>query len=458
MKTGLRLFALITLGASLMWVSCNNSSGVNDGPFYQVNEFIQVNMDYYYFWNDLVPDNIPGDTRPQDYFDSMLDAGDEFSYMTNDYQALLNNLNGNPRSTGISPTFSKFNNSDRVFVVVEFVYAGTPADAAGFKRGDIIMRIDGEEMNEDNYQDLYYADGNPEYTLGAYDEESNSISETDSVVAVSKEMLQTDPVIETRVFEQEGVKTGYIYYARFINGEDDRFIESVDNALADFASQGISELIIDLRYNPGGTITAAKNIGNSLAPEGNINAEDIFVSFKYNDELQAELEENEGPDSPNLNVRFSSDPTNLNLDRVFFLTTSSSASASELLINGLSPYMDVVTIGTPTFGKFYGSFVLTGQNSRPPNSYAIVPVVLKYANALGVTDFRDGLEVDHEVQDRILDGVPLGDPSDPLLAKALELITGQPPAKVNQGPYPALIKLDDRKSLKTGNILITEKF
>jgi carboxyl-terminal processing protease len=115
---------------------------------------------------------------------------------------------------------------------------------------------------------------------------------------------------------------------------------------------------------------------------------------------------------------------NLNLENLYVLTTGATASASELVINGLKPYMNVVIIGEPTFGKFYGSFILFDQNDPPKHNWAIAPVVLKYANANGVTDFKDGLIPDINIADNLLSARPFGDITDPMLATALDMIAG----------------------------------
>ena len=121
----------------------------------------------------------------------------------------------------------------------------------------------------------------------------------------------------------------------------------------------------------------------------------------------------------------------MGLERIYVLTTNETASASELLINGLKPYMKVITVGSNTFGKYYGSFVITGTFQSPPLYYAILPVTLKYSNANQETDFIDGLEAQVAAFENILSPKPLGDPEDPLLEAAISDMLGQSVAEKN---------------------------
>lgn len=448
------LFPALLFSTLILISGCkNNPSGSDEGEFFEINSWMHQNMEEFYFWNERVPEQ-PDGTVPTDvFFNSMLEPTDEFSYYTDDAQALLQELNGSSFTAGFSPTFGRFANSDNVFIIVEFSYPGSPAKEAGIDRGDFILEINGEQMNTTNYLDLYY-DESPTttYTLAEYDSTQNTLVETETV-EVTKGELDLDPVVYTDIIEENGTKIGYLFYARFLTGENNQFIASVDNAISDFKGAGVNELVVDLRYNPGGRISAATNIANALAPSSVTSNEEVFVQYQYNENLENSIIQEEGLDSPNLIARFSDHPNNLNLNRVYFLTTSSSASASELLINGLRPYTDVISIGTPTFGKFYGSYVLTGENASPPNNYALVPVTLKYSNADGFSDFRDGLAPDHTVEENLLNLTAIGDTTDVMLAKAIQLITGgeEPPAKVAS---PLLFeKLHDPIRLKRGNIL-----
>ena len=132
-------------------------------------------------------------------------------------------------------------------------------------------------------------------------------------------------------------------------------------------------------------------------------------------------------------IAFPKSQIQLNMDKVYFLTTGGTASASELLMTSLYPYMDVVQIGETTVGKCYGSVILDDDADQKRHNWAMMPLVMKYANAQGFTDFVSGIDPDLEVEDNLLYAVPFGDLSDPLLAAALEQITGASPTLKRTG-------------------------
>ena len=180
-----------------------------------------------------------------------------------------------------------------------------------------------------------------------------------------------------------------------------------------------------MRYNPGGRIGAASHFANLLVPSSYIEEKSVFVEFEYNNLLENYYQTNEGADSENLFLYFSDASVSMGLDRIYVLTTKQTASASELLIHGLKPYMDVITVGSNTLGKYYGSFVITGTFQNPPVYYGILPVTLKYLNANAETDFVDGLEANISAEENLFNAYPLGDPMDPLVGAAIGHITGQ---------------------------------
>jgi len=120
----------------------------------------------------------------------------------------------------------------------------------------------------------------------------------------------------------------------------------------------------------------------------------------------------------------------MGLNKLYILTGGGTASASELTITGLKPYMDVITVGETTYGKYTGSITLKPEFYFDKNEYdefenwGLQPIVLRYANSQGVTDFKDGFIPDIPAEDDLFSGIPLGARQDPLIKAAIEDITG----------------------------------
>lgn len=419
------------------FTQCSDDPTGVGSEYLEVNSWIRNQMSNYYYWNFVVPRMAPGNLAPEQFFEEILYTTDEFSYMTDDAETLLNELSGSQYSSGFSPAILSFSDQDQLFMVVKYVYPGSPAQLAGLQRGDIILSVNGQTLNSANYQELLQINGTVSYGLGSYslDEVTQqvNITDLDSVISVQKDILQLDPVITTKVIEMGGKRIGYLFYAQFIDGTADLFINGLNEQLAELKAQQIDELVIDLRYNPGGRITAASQFANALVPLQTAQNNDIFVEFEYNSLLENFYQNTDGVDSENLFLRFQEGPVSMGLERIYVLTTNQTASASELLIHGLKPYMEVITVGSNTLGKYYGSFVITGTFQSPPVYYAILPVTLKYLNADQESDFIDGLEAQIGASENILSPKPLGDPTDPLLEAAISDILGEP---VSAKPLP----------------------
>lgn len=387
-----------------------------------LNNWIYEIMRDYYFWNENVTFPSASYSSAEDYFYSLLNSEDEFSYITDDYQELVEEFSGVYTSLGFSPDFGLLPASNQVFMVVEYVYPDSPAGRAGLQRGDIILEIDGQPMTTDNYYDLY-AQNQYTVTLGNYD--GTNITLTDNTIDLAAEVIQTDPVLHKEVKTYSDAKVGYLVYTEFISGDNDQWLNSLGEALDALSREGVSELVVDLRYNPGGEIGAAQYLASALAPSSVVANKEVLVKFEYNEGLENAIRIQEGPESESLVNRLRANDHQLNLNRVIFLTASGTASASELLINGLEPYLEVVMIGEPTVGKFYGSWVIPDTEEPARHKWAVMPVVMKYANANGVTDFKDGLMPDYLIEDNLLNAPPFGDESDPMLSRALSLITSE---------------------------------
>ena len=392
----------------------------------EISKWLYGWMDEVYFWNKTLPASVNFKTKtdPEAFFYELVyKTEDKWSYITDDYEALQADLSGIPVSMGYSPAFGIFSNSNQVFILVEYVYPNSPASHAGLKRGDIILTINGEIMDTNNYYELY-SQSSYSVGLGAYS--GNTIHDAGITLNLTAALIQADPLIFDTVYIINDKTIGYMVYTEFITGDDDQYIESLNLVLDKFKSYNITDLIIDLRYNPGGQIEASANLASVVAPASAVNSSGTFVTFLYNEELEDYITSTEGSDSENLIARFSANSHNLDLSHVYFLTTKGTASASELLIIGLKPYMDVTVIGEYTYGKYTGSWLIYDFNTPRKHNWAILPIVLKYANAEGYTNFKDGLQPDYAIEDNLIEARPFGDTGDPMLSSAFTLITGIP--------------------------------
>ena len=381
------------------------------------NEWIFETMSLYYYWNNLIPVNIDLtlESDPEVYFTKLIYKDkDKWSYITDDYASLSAELSGDPVTMGYHPAFY-LAGQDNVIIVVCYVYPGSPAEEAGLKRGDIILSINNTLLDRTNYYTLF-SGTNYSVQLGAV--VNNALTFTDKSLNLVARVTETNPAIHHEVLDIDGVKIGYLAYVEFLSGKNNMFLPVLDNIFNEFKNEGISELIVDLRYNPGGDIGAVLHLASEIAPFNITLNRETLVQLKYNYELQRYLEFNNYSDY--LYYKLKTVSSNINMNRVYVLTTSRSASASELLIIGLKTYLDVVQIGEPTYGKYAGSWVIPDDTEK----WAMMPIVMKFANIQGFTDFENGLIPDHEIDDDPVGAVPFGDITDPMVAKAIELATG----------------------------------
>lgn len=389
-----------------------------------VNNFIETTMTDVYLWYESLPDI---DTRYEfdssEYFEKLKHEDDRWSFVTDDVVALQNSFQGTEKTFGYSLTFGKFDKTETYFAIVEYVYPDSPAAAAGLTRGSIIVKIDGANITQENYRDLFYAE-TAVMTQGVYNAEKKEISES-SAITLTAQTMDLDPVLMSNIIVQDDRSIGYLLYTQFIAN----YNSSLDNVIAQFVEAGVTDLVLDLRYNPGGGINAARHLCSLIAPANVVNNSATLVTYQWNDKYQRYYQ-SQKPDE--LIDTFESDvPTNMNLSKVYILTEEGTASASELTITGLKPYMDVVTIGKTTVGKYAASITIKPEhiykNKRDYEhfkNWGIQPIVLRYANSQGVTDFKDGFAPNFEVPDNPLNGIALGDPNEPLLATAIQEITG----------------------------------
>lgn len=379
----------------------------------RVNEWVWEEMNLYYLWTKQMPPKRESVYAPKSYFSTLLYSPvDKWSYMTENYKQLVNSFKGIEKAMGYSlALYYKDAGNYDIVAYIEFVYPNTPATRAGLKRGDIIIEINDQTLNLDNYSNLLFNTDNQAIRLAKFS--ANKYQPVQYLISVAAEEIQENPVVKDSVYQISGKTIGYLAYVGFITD----FNSTLDSVFSRFKNAGIDDLILDFRYNPGGSLGAANYLCSSIAPATAVSKKSRLVNFNWNSELQAYIESQGWYSSLYVNM-IDTTFVNLNLPKVYILTTGGTASASELTIIGLKPYMSVVTIGTTTHGKYTASITLPDQDSI----WALQPIVLKYSNSKGVSDFDAGFAPDHQVNDSF--DFDLGDTRDPMISKAVGLITG----------------------------------
>ena len=417
----------------------------------EISDFIWKGLNQYYYWQESVInladsklDNLSDysfylsqNPNPENFFNSLKHPDDEFSWISDDYEELENYLQGIDYSDGMEFGLYLECNDQNVFGFVRYVHKNSDADIKGIKRGYFFNKVNGSILTRDNYRDLLYNDSSLSNSFGFANLNYNSnqqcsnLVSNDISISLNKSRLVKDPIHISKTINLSEKKIGYLMYNQFlgnVESENKNYNLELNNVFGEFKSEGIEELVLDLRYNPGGRISTSINLASMITGQFN---NQIFAKEKWNSKLMDYWNEN-NPD--NLINRFVDDIdgisiNSLNLNKVYILTTSRTASASELLINGLDPYIDVIHIGDYTVGKNQGSitvydYINDNRDKNPNHKYAMQPIVLKIGNVAGYTDFPNGLVPDYEIKESISVAGELGDENEQLLKIAIDHIFG----------------------------------
>jgi len=376
----------------------------NDGQ----KQYVLDQLYAWYLWNDLLPADInianyaspeelvtrvtrdlgPQDTNgdPVDLFSSVRSAEADAQYF------------GEGKFEGFGFSWDRLLLSAQGEFYITSTYQGSPADMGGLARGQQVLTFNGRTVADivANEGINTFFDNNDPVNFEVQPLVGTSFMTGD----ISKAIVTIPPIPQSWIIDAgNGVNVGYMEISTFISTADPEF----DTVFASFAAEGVNDVIIDLRYNGGGLVSTAELLGDYL---GGLVAQNlVFSSTEFNADR---AEQN------NHTELFELRGNSVSLSRLFIIATGRTASASELVTNGMIPHVEVVIVGDDTFGKPVGQIGLEFCDK------ILRPTSFKLANALGDGDYFDGLPVDCPAADDL--SVAVGDVLDPNMVAAMGYI------------------------------------
>ncbi len=340
------LYFLCIVGGIL--ISCGENRELEYEDRTEVNDWIHAQMKENYLYASSMK-NLSENSWyaiPEVFFE-MLRTSNEMrggSYISELYEGAI------PLALSYGYLYDYYSFDTLQCVRVVYVAPQSPAADAGMVRGDWVLGYNGLKITDKNYQNLSLTSlGGYTLTMGrtvSYQDGKPVIQKEKDIRVQAPRLLTGSPVEKDTVFEWVGRKVGYLLYSRFeadASGGDDfsgTYNEDLRRACASFASQGVQELVLDLRFTTGTALGCAQLLGTMLAPAMIYNSPFCYQVYNAN--------------HPTIKRLFSPSiigaGRNLNLSSLYVITSSRTRGAAEMLINNLSPYMRVIVVGMKTGG------------------------------------------------------------------------------------------------------------
>ena len=388
-----------------------------------------------YFWHDVIPSYAVFNPRQYTGSTELAAAQNEMAGIRalqpqdskHSYSFVTTQAGSDAIQTGGNTDYGFFIKSaaadkampyDSVYWFVEYVYKNAPAGVAGLQRGWYISKINNTAIGTDAasvalLNDVFFGTTSSSASFTFTKQDGSTVN-----LNLAKGSYTANSVLYTDVITDGAKKTGYLVFNQFFGSGSQA---ELTTAFTDFAAKGINELVVDLRYNHGGSTETQNLLANLIAPAAASGK--TMYTYVFNDSLTAGkfplLKRKAGftnvSFAPAINTVNYAKAGSVALNRVFFVVTGETASASELLINNLRPYMDVKLVGDTTYGKPVGFFPISVFN------YAIYPISFKTVNSVGNAEYYDGFAPDKVTPDGV--NKNWGDKDEPSLAAALRYIS-----------------------------------
>ena len=370
--------------------------------------------------------------KPSDFLNSMVSSKDKKSGSTFSH---IDSVFVTTRSTSTTPTFGFEGTMVRAEngsygIRVLYTQENSPAEEVGLKRGDLIIAANNKKINS---SDLFYITSPKEaylFTMGKLNEIGFDTLQT--VQMPSPKIVENKNIYKSDIMEIAGKRVAYIMYNEFGNNDT----ENLKQLFKDIAGQSVDDIILDLRYNPGGYVNIAQLVSTNLAPQEAMG--NVFLKMRHNDKINQ-------TDILNFEQSLLANGSPVNYKNLYVITSSNTASASEIVINCLRPYMAgrLIQVGTATFGKNVAQQLYTDEEKAPMLEFWMTNSLL--SNAEDFSDYyTSGLKPDYEKSENFKGELgELGTAQDSLMIPIIKHIeTGSFPT--TETPDAASRSLDEK--------------
>ena len=409
-RRNIQLFLLLGVLAMTSLFSC----GVDRWPEYYKwtgrDLWIDSVMREEYLWFEDIPDskNVNYFLAPEAFLKSIRSSLDK------DYSS-VDTLYATPTpSYGFDYSLYRISGNDTAFnALITYVIPGSPAAEVGLKRGEWIMKVNDDFITKKT-EELLKEGESRKLLMGEYSAQENEAGETEGVITSYGEAnLPASRPVEDVTIPAYDVLTGGVGYLAYnsFSAEDNSELLRLSQY---YKENNVKEFVLDLRYNAGGAMDCVQLMATILAPADKLGS--TLASLEYSQKQMSKDRE------LTFDNQLLQGGNNLNLSKVYILTSSTTAGAAEMLINCLKPYMTVVLVGATTKGEN----VATASFSSDKFQWILRPVVCEVFNSEGKADYSTGFTADYAVnslQD-FAKVLPLGNPNEEMLSAALGIIDG----------------------------------
>lgn len=418
MKHFMRKYTLLYMMASaaaLFMASCGEDRSHEYYELINPKIWLYDTMEENYLFYDELPDRESLESnksffkKPDEFVHAVASRKDQKNgvYFSHVDSVFTSRTKSEIPSFGFEGVVVRDGNTSKYYIQILYVQKASPAAEVGLQRGDCITEANGYKITSSNYSRFIFQPTQAYTYKVARHNESTQMADTLMVDMPAPTYVDEPSVYLTKTINVGSKKVFYLMYNAFEAEET----ESLQQALTQGLAESPDDVILDLRYNPGGSVATAITLNTFLAPASAMNQ--TCAKLIFNDKIKEDATYKFDPSLLN-------GAQNASFNHLYVLTTSNTASASELVINCLRPYLGekLLQVGENTFGKNVAQSKITNE------AYPLIEFWLTTAyvsNAEGNYDYyTNGLQADYKISENY--GYPLGElgtASDPLTAAAL---------------------------------------